>query len=255
MKKMLLAVASVAILASSAWAGTPSVTYGNYWQPTDYRNESYIVQTGQVSWASVTQTGDQNYSKIDQSGSNDKATVIQNSECCFHGHCGCGPSWAGMPIYTSSDYQNYSKITQHGSGFHDAYVKQNGDGNKSTIDQSGAKDTAKVYQDGGFNTSEITQWGTGVNSALVNQDGDLNFSTIKQGNGQNTAMVDQDGFGNYSKICQDSYGHSSVNLATVCQVGYMNYSDISQTGYGCHTATVSQTNNCFTGSAVYCPVK
>jgi hypothetical protein len=250
---MLLAAAAVVIMAGSAHATTPEIEYGNYWQPTDYRNESFIVQTGQVSWASVTQTGDQNYSTINQSGTSDTATVIQNSECCVQGSCHCGPSWAGYPIYTSSDYQNYSKITQSGSGFHDAYVKQDGDGNKSTIDQKGLYDTAKVYQDGGFNTSEIAQSGTGVNNAIVDQDGDLNKSYITQGSGINTACVDQDGFGNYSKVNQGGTA-ASVNLASVNQVGYMNSSDISQTGCGLHTATVSQTNNCFSASAKYCPI-
>jgi hypothetical protein len=248
MKRVLLAIASVAIMASSAWAFP-----GPIWQPTDFRNESYIVQTGQVSWASVTQFGDQSYSDISQKGTHDKATVIQTSDCCFTGGCGCGSSWAGIPIFTEAAYQNYSKINQFGAGFHDAYVSQDGDGNKSFIDQSGKKDTAKVIQDGGFNYSEIDQKGWGMNKAEVTQIGDLNTSYVDQNSGLNTALVTQVGYGNLSNIEQGGYcGFGGSNLAIVSQVGYQNFSDIMQSGGGNHTALVSQTNMCFTNSVPYC---
>lgn len=252
MKRVLLAIASVAILASSAWAGG-GYPGGGSWIPTDFRNESFIVQTGQVSWAMVTQFGDQSYSDIKQTGSNDKATVIQSSDCCFTGACGCGGSWTGIPVFVGSEYQNYSKIYQHGSGFHDAYVNQKGDGNESMIDQSGLKDSAKVVQDGGFNYSDIEQKGWGQNKAEVTQIGDLNTSLIDQNGGINTALVNQNGFGNYSNIDQSAgCGFGGYNLANVCQIGYLNYSDIMQSGGGNHTAMVSQTNTCFTNSVPYC---
>ena len=248
MKRVLLAIASVAIMASSAMAFT-----GPVWQPIDFRNESYIVQTGQVSWASVTQFGDQSYSTISQKGNHDTATVIQTSDCCFTGGCGCGSSWAGIPIFTEASYQNYSKINQFGAGFHDAYVYQKGDGNKSDILQSGNKDSAKVVQDGGFNYSDIDQKGWGMNKAEVTQVGDLNSSYIDQNSGLNTALVNQVGYGNLSTIEQGaSCGFGGSNLAVVSQIGYLNCSDIIQSGGGNHTAYVNQTNLCFTGSVPYC---
>lgn len=251
MKKVLLTLAASALMVGSAWAGTPSVSYGN--SPLDFRNESVIVQTGEVSWAKVAQIGDQSYSDIAQSGKHDTAEVKQNSNCCVTGHCGCYGGWMGTPIFTSSTYQNYSKIKQAGTGFHDAYVDQKGDGNWSSIDQSGKDDSARVTQNGGFNTSTVKQAGYGVNNATVTQNGDLNISEITQNNGINTALVDQSGFGNKSLISQGgNFGGFGVNTASVSQVGYNNLSDITQSGCGSHTAIVSQTNTCFTGSVDYC---
>lgn len=249
MKKVLLTIASLAIMATSAMAFPGP---GPIWQPTDFRNESYIVQTGTVSWASVTQYGDQSYSTISQKGFNDTATVVQNSDCCFTGGCGCGGSWLGFPIFTETQYQNFSSIKQFGAGFHDAYVNQKGDGNQSWIEQSGNKDSAKVVQNGGFNYSDIEQKGFGVNKAEVTQIGDLNASYIDQNNGVNTALVNQNGFMNYSNIDQGGFCGAGFNMAVVSQFGYMNYSDIAQSGNGCHTAYVNQTNTCFTGSIPYC---
>lgn len=246
MKKILLTLVASALMAGTAWAGFgPQLL----WQPEDIRNESIIVQTGKVSWAEVTQNGDQSYSTINQSGTDDKAVVKQTSSCCVAGHCGCHGGW--VPIYWEDEYQNYSSIEQKNTGFHDAYVEQNGDGNKSTITQSGAKDKAYVKQLGGFNESKIAQSGLAVNDAKVFQTGDLNYSEITQkGVGSNTALVDQNGFGNLSYITQDAA--VSVNSATVHQTGYNNLSNISQSGIGCHTAIVNQTNLCYTGSVPYC---
>jgi hypothetical protein len=257
MKKLLLALAAVFLLSTTAMAAVPPfIIPGNPWQPVDPRNESYILQEGLVSWANVWQWGDQSLSIIYQGTyeGEDYADVTQLSDCCFIGGCPCPrPSYLPYPIFTEDLWQNVSEIAQWGQGgFHSAYVFQNGDGNNSKIEQSGYYDVANVTQVGLFNHSWIEQEGYGYNEANVEQYGDLNFSYINQDGacGINLANVLQQGFGNFSGIYQDGY---AFNTANVTQLGYMNASCIMQVGWGYHTANVFQYNPCFTAYVPGCP--
>ena len=283
MKKFLLALCVVVLMLSVA--GTV-MAFGGYnfngqppiiipespWQPMDPRNESWIIQKGDLSWAMVTQVGDQSKSLIIQETDRgrDTAIVYQQSYCCTVGGCGgCGMSWYGweIPVLTEEAYANTSIIEQdngrshgrgghhgnhhHGGGFHDAYVTQIGDGNNSEIEQTGADTTATVVQIGAFNDSKIKQTGDNSNDAIVTQYGELNKSFVCQDDGLNFAAVYQNGFGNLSAIYQNS-SCRGFNTALVTQLGYMNYSGICQTGSGTHTAMVTQINNCFNAGVVYC---
>lgn len=254
MKKFLLLLVAIILMAGTAYASAPIIIPGNPFQPIDPRNESYITQTGTLSWAMVTQYGDQSKSLIYQATQwgSDKAVVTQGSPCCgFHACYGCGFfGWLEIPLFTEAAYQNLSKITQTGFGWHDAYVNQYGDGNKSTISQTGANDLAMVNQIGSFNESVITQTGYGIDKAYVSQVGDLNKSYIYQADGVNTANVAQNGFGNVSAIYQNSY--FGVNTALVNQLGYMNLSMIYQASCGFHTAIVNQTNFCYSAKVASC---
>ena len=251
MKKILLMLMALMLIAGTAYAGGgyggwydgPVVIPGNPFQPVNPRNESYIVQKGHLSWAMVLQSGDQSKSMIyqDTHFGTDKAVVVQHSRCCSFG-------W--FPLFTDKAHQNISKIKQTGSGWHDAYVNQNGDGNKSKIRQSSTVAKADVRQKGGFNESVIDQYGCGINQAYVRQMGDLNKSYILQGSGLNTARVNQHGFGNVSAVFQD--GFLANNTALVNQGGYMNLSKVYQGGNGTHTAIVNQLNNCFNATVAYC---
>ncbi|BEQ16008.1 hypothetical protein [Desulfoferula mesophila] len=269
MKKILLGLLGVCLLSSVAMAGGIDIVN----QPYDFRNQSYITQSGDFSWAMVNQYGDQSVSTISQTGTFDKAYVSQSSNCCFKvvkswgGHHNWFNNYKLVALFTGDFWQNASYISQSGRGFHDAYVNQNGDGNWSVVVQKGKKDGAHVTQNGNFNLSQIKQDGWGVNNALVDQSGDGNVSFIDQtGGGVNLAMVDQHGYGNFSDINQGGNkfslyggfhcpinGGSGINTAVVNQLGYMNYSEITQTGRGTHTAFVNQANFCYTASLPGCP--
>lgn len=276
MKKFLLALCVVVLMLSVAgtvmarggynFHGQPPIIIPESpWQPMDPRNESWIIQKGDLSWAMVTQAGDQSKSLIIQETEHgsDTAIVYQQSYCCTTGGCGCGMSWYGwnIPILTEEAYANTSIIEQsggggghhghHGGGFHDAYVTQIGDGNSSEIEQTGSDTTATVIQIGAFNESKINQSGRDSNDAMITQYGELNKSFLCQDDGINYASVYQNGFGNLSAIYQNS-NCRGYNTALVTQLGYMNYSGICQTGSGTHTAMVTQVNNCFNAGVVYC---
>jgi len=252
MKKILLLLVAIMLMAGTVYAGggnggdwytDPVIIPGNPFQPLNPRNESYITQKGQFSWAMVTQMGDESKSVIyqDTRYGKDTATVLQKSDCCYL-------FW--FPLYTQKAYQNFSKIKQTGFGWHDAFVYQDGDGNKSNIRQSGKMDKAEVKQEGGFNESVIEQSGYDINKAYVTQIGDMNSSYIKQCAGIDTATVTQNGFGNVSAIYQD--GYCAINTALVNQSGYLNLSKIYQGSNGMHTAIVTQLNDCFTAKVQYC---
>ncbi|KMY68943.1 hypothetical protein AAU61_05095 [Desulfocarbo indianensis] len=277
MKRILFGLSLLAVLLM---AGTAFANTANYWQPWkvvvgaaetyvwqpfNARNESMIEQTGAFSTAFVTQLNDQSFSWIDQGTDfgSDLASVYQNSPCCYLSYTAfqfTAPYVKSLnfPMFTEDYYQNTSLIYQndghYGYSAHAAYVYQWGDGNWSSIWQTGTNDTAGVTQSGSFNASFIRQDGYGVNVASVTQIGDLNYNDILQDGGINNAQVYQGGFGNFSLVSQTD-GFCSLggyNNAVVNQIGYMNDSVIIQAGGGVHSAYVTQANNCFTASLPTC---
>jgi hypothetical protein len=156
---------------------------------------------------------------------------------------------------------NESYITQFGEN--DANVYQNGNGNLSTIHQSGAMgflnfgygNSATVSQMGNSNESDIKQAGdrnigivhqygkmnyakqdVGVgwaedNFAMANQRGYKNTSYQKQRNDNNSAMVFQRGHGNYAEQDQVSGANAVAgSRALIVQVGYKNEAEQTQWG-------------------------
>ena len=156
------------------------------------------MQTGLNNEANVLQAGIGATSTVDQSGRNDFAYVDQlvgsDGSASTINQIGAGGDRSeNTARVIQSGAMGESTITQ--GGFNSlAELEQSGDGNLSTILQTGTVDgfgnIADVLQSGADNVSTVTQVGS-LNVASVTQTSDLNVSNVSQTGIGNTATVTQ----------------------------------------------------------------
>jgi hypothetical protein len=188
----------------------------------------------------VEQFGDQNDSLVDQSSSTGTVSVSQTTD-------GINPT-SPRDRFGDTVRSNFSRVTQSNTGETVATLTQNGQLNRSDINQSNASGAANatVDQDGIFNNSDIVQ--TAAGTANVTQAGDYgdNDSQIDQSADGALATVTQNGDSTaptYFPSNQSSITQASAAIADVEQTGQQNMSNImQQAGADGALATVRQTN-------------
>lgn len=205
MKKLLLAAASISVMAVAA--------------PVAYAagSTSNVTQAGSGQTASVDQTGSLlgSLSNIDQSNANNTADVTQaddGTSAAFVNDSDVDQTGDGNTATVNQDSldaagQLVSVILQSGDG-NTADVSQTSDDQDSTVTQISSGNSATVVQGdsaitagnspsfifSNSNTSEITQDGVGGHVANVTQRSQNAMSTVTQFGEMNTANVEQGEF-------------------------------------------------------------
>jgi hypothetical protein len=173
---------------------------------TGDRNRADMSQasSGRVS-ARIEQTGDDNYSAADQfnsdrsaltttqSGNNNRAVVTQVNLV-----------EEGGVFVEQIGNGNLANILQHDGGFLRSDVRQHGDANTATVDQTGTFGEIDALQSGTNNMLRVTQVNGGVmpNAVSVTQNGTAHVADVSQmGNGF-TATVNQSGTANTATVNQ-----------------------------------------------------
>ena len=218
-------------------------------------NDATVKQTYDQSKADVNQTGDDNHAKVtqvgkpnqpgapngrfprneadvDQMGSGNKARVDQES------YAVSGDKNMAK-IYTNgidnlavveqiATQGNRATITQE-NNYAEAYVDQDSDDNKATINQTG-NDVDLTAGNG--DKAVVHQMGSTGNNAVVNQE-----SIDPYGDPGSYARVLQDGADNLARVNQTTRGQEAFvhqmgtdNTVDVSQSGYSQYADLYQNG-------------------------
>jgi hypothetical protein len=173
---------------------------------TGDRNRADMVQesSGRVS-ARIDQTGDDNQSVVNQfnsdrsalataqSGSNNRTNVSQQNLVeeggLFVEQIGTG---------------NLANILQHDGGFLRSDVRQHGDVNTATVDQTGVFGEIDALQSGSNNLLRVTQVNGGVmpNAVSITQNGTAHVADVSQSGNGFTATINQSGTANTATVNQ-----------------------------------------------------
>lgn len=174
-------------------------------------NDSTITQDAAAT-ADVGQLGQQNVSNVAQLGGSAGATATVR-QTNTNAAAGAGD--------INSSIVNQSALTT-------AFVEQIGEGNTSTVDQTGGSSVARA--------ADIAQYGNDSISTLE-QGGSNNEASLLQlaGSSFNESNILQTGSNGLVEVTQGGSGH----LSNVTQGGTANSAFVNQSGSG-HTSTISQ---------------